>query len=131
MGSRANARMEVRMKRIKHWQDLVSIVVGAWLIASPWVLGIQGPLQAIGDFVVIGIVLAAFAVTEVFLPEPWEEWSEVVLGLWLIASPWVLEFTNAPVAMRNAIACGAIVAVLGAWVLLTDREFGGWLARRA
>lgn len=117
-------------KRIKHWQDVVSIVVGLWLIASPWVLGIQGPLQAIGDMVVIGIILVAFALTEMFLPESWEEWSEVVLGLWLIGSPWVLEFTNVTAATRNVIASGAVVAVLGVWVLLTDREFGGWLQGR-
>lgn len=117
-------------KRIKHWQDVVSIVVGLWLIASPWVLGIREPLQAIGDMVVIGVILVAFAVTEMFLPESWEEWSEVVLGAWLVGSPWILEFTNVPLAMRNVIVCGAIVAILGVWVLLTDREFGARIQGR-
>ena len=118
------------MKRIKHWQDIVSVVVGLWLMASPWILGLNGPLQAVGNFVVIGAILIAFAVTEMFLPESWEEWSEVVLGAWLIGSPWVLEFTAQPVAMRNAIATGAVVAVRGLWVLLTDREIGFAFGRR-
>src|SRR5882724_11628663 len=27
------------MKQMKHWQDPVNAVLGAWLILSPWVLG--------------------------------------------------------------------------------------------
>jgi hypothetical protein len=28
--------------RIQHWQDVASLVVGAWLVASPFVLGMAG-----------------------------------------------------------------------------------------
>lgn len=119
------------MKRVGHWQDFVSVAMGVWLIVSPWVLGIHAPLQAIGDFVAIGIVLAAFALTEVFVPEAWEEWSELVLGLWLIASPWVLEFSNVPLAMQNAVVCGLLVSVLALWVIFTDSAFSGWIRRRS
>jgi hypothetical protein len=119
------------MKRIGHWQDIVSVVMGVWLIVSPWVLGVHAPLQAIGNFVAIGIVLGAFALTEMFIPEAWEEWSELVLGAWLIASPWVLEFTDMRVAVQNAVACGLVVSVLALWVIGTDGAFGGWLRRRA
>lgn len=119
------------MKRLKHWQDVVSVVVGLWLIASPWVLGLRGPLQALGDFVVIGAVLAGFALTAVFLPESWEEWSELVLGLWLVASPWILGFNDVQPALLNAVASGGIVTVLAVWVLGTDAEFGGWFLHHA
>jgi hypothetical protein len=119
------------MKRLKlkHWQDIASVVLGVWLIASPWVLGIRGPLQAIGDFVAIGAVLGAFALTAVFIPESWEEWSDLVLGLWLIASPWILGFTDVPLAVENAMVCGGIITVLAVWVLGTDDEYGGWFHR--
>jgi len=119
------------MKRITHWQDYVSVLVGIWLMVSPWVLGIQGNLAAIGNCVVIGGVMVAFAVVEMFIHESWEEWSEIVLGAWLIGSPWILEFTGIPVAMQNALICGGIVTVLALWVLATDRDFGGWLKRPA
>ena len=119
------------MKRVGHWQDYVSIAMGAWLIVSPWVLGIHAPLQAIGNFVAIGVVLGAFAHTEVFVPEAWEEWSELVMGLWLIGSPWVLEFRDVPVAMQNAVASGLVVSVLAVWVIFTDGAFSGWIRRRS
>jgi len=116
------------MQRIQHWQDIVSVVVGLWLIASPWTLGIHGPLAAQGNFVVLGAVLIGFVVTEFFIQESWEEWSELVIGLWLVGSPWVLEFTDNRVAMQNAIGCGLLLSVLALWVLFTDSSFG--LARR-
>jgi hypothetical protein len=117
------------MRRIKHWQDPVSVLVGIWLIASPWTLGLQGPLQAVGDFVVIGAVLLALALGALFVPEAWEEWSELVLGLWLIASPWILEFTEVQAAVQNAVVCGGLVTALALWVLGTDDEYGGWFHR--
>jgi len=117
------------MKRIKHWQDLVSALIGAWLIVSPWALGIHEPLTAVGNFVAIGAVMLAFALGALFVPEAWEEWSEFVLGLWLVASPWVLEFAGVPLALQNALLCGIVQAILALWVLGTDDEYGGWLHR--
>ena len=116
--------------RLKHWQDVVSVLVGLWLIASPWVLGIHGNVAAMGNFVVLGAVLVGFSVTEFFIPESWEEWSELVIGLWLMGSPWILEFTGIPAAAQNAVASGFLITVLAVWVLGTDDAFGGWFHRR-
>jgi hypothetical protein len=117
------------MKRIRHWQDYVSVLVGIWLMVSPWALGIHGNLAAIGNSVVIGAVMVAFAVVALFIHESWEEWSEIVLGLWLMGSPWILEFTGIPIAMQNALLCGGLITVLALWVLGTDDDFGGWFHR--
>jgi hypothetical protein len=119
---------EVRMKRMKHWQDVVSVLVGVWLIASPWVLGIHGNLAAVGNCVAIGAVLVSFAMVSLFVPEPWEEWSEMVLGLWLIASPWILEYTALRVAVQNSLISGGVIVVLALWVVSTDDEYG-WMHR--
>ena len=115
--------------KLKHWQDVVSVLVGLWLIASPWVLGIHN-LAATGNFVFLGACLIGFAFTEMFLPESWEEWSELVIGLWLLGSPWILEFKDIQPAFNNAIGCGALVALLALWVLGTDRDLGGWFRGR-
>ncbi len=120
----------MRHLKLKHWQDVVSVVVGLWLIASPWALGIHDHMAAIGNFVVLGAVLLGFAITEFFIPESWEEWSELVIGLWLIGSPWVLEFATIPAATQNAIGCGCLLVVLAVWVLVTDDSFGGRLFQR-
>jgi hypothetical protein len=47
----------------------------------------------------------------------WEEWANVVLGMWLIVSPWVLGFTHTT-AMHLSVGVGAAVAFLAALELL-------------
>jgi hypothetical protein len=120
----------MKLKRMKHWQDVVSVLVAVWLMASPWVLGFShANLAAVGNCVMIGAVLFAFEMVELFVPESWEEYSELVMGAWLIGSPWVLEFTGVQVAKQNAMAVGVITCLLALWVLVTDDEFG-WFHHR-
>ncbi len=47
----------------------------------------------------------------------WEDSTNLVLGLWLIASPWALHFTTASAPAWNAWISGGIIAVLAAAAL--------------
>ena len=120
------------MKRhMKHWQDGASALVGVWLMASPWVLGLDlhTNVAAFGCFEVIGLLLFACGVCEFFIAESWEEYSELYLGALLLVSPWMLEYKAAlPTATTNAMVCGGIVLVMALWVLVTDDQFG-WARR--
>lgn len=112
------------MKQLKHWQDPVSALLGVWLIVSPWMLGFQSDTTVMANHVVVGIALAAVALGAVFLPQAWEEWTEVALGVWLAVSPWVLSYTALETARSNAILVGAAVLVLALWVLFSDKDYG-------
>lgn len=117
------------MKHLKHWQDPVNALLGAWLIVSPWVLGFRASLPAVIATLVLGVLLFASSVGEMAVPESWEEWLDAVVGVVLIASPWLAAFSNVAVATWNAVVCGAAVVVLALWVLATDDDYGGWLHR--
>lgn len=117
------------MKQMKHWQDPVNGLLGAWLILSPWAVGFQGNTLAMANFVAVGALLLAVALGAIFVPRAWEEWVETALGLWLVASPWLLGFAGIQPALQNAIFSGLVVTVLALWVLGTDDEYGGWLHR--
>lgn len=39
----------------------------------------------------------------------------VILGVWIIASPWVLGFSSFAPALWSNIAAGAALALLGLW----------------
>lgn len=117
------------MKQMKHWQDPVNALLGAWLILSPWVMGFADQAIPTANAVAVGALLAAVAVGAMVVPKAWEEWAEVAIGVWLIASPWVLGFASAELAMQNALFAGLAVTVLALWVLGTDDEYGGWLHR--
>lgn len=112
------------MKQLKHWQDPVNAVLGAWLILSPWALGYSGEMMAMWNFVAVGVLLLATALGAIFLPRAWEEWTESALGLWLVVSPWILGFAAIEAAKVNAVLSGLVVLVLSLWAL---QDEGGWL----
>ena len=118
------------MRQMKHWQDPVNALAGVWLILSPWAIGFQDNATALANAVIVGILLIAAAVGAIFVPRAWEEWTEVVLGLWLAVSPWALGFNTLPNATVSTAVTGVVVIVLALWVLATDKDFVGWAGDR-
>jgi hypothetical protein len=80
--------------------------------------------------VVIGLALIAAALGAIFVPRAWEELTEGALGLWLVASPWVLGFSTLRDAMLSAVVTGVVVMALALWTLLTDEDYSSWLRAR-
>jgi len=70
---------------------------------SPW-----ASLECVGSgrsrFRVVGRLLAQF--------RKWEEWVNVLLGLWLILPPWILHFSAASKATADAIIVGKSLGCL-------------------
>jgi len=112
------------MKQVKHWQDPVNAALGAWLVLSPWALGFQDDVTAMGNFVIVGAVLVATALGAMFLPMAWEEWTESALGLWMVISPWVLGYTTSQTALVNAVVAGMVILTLGLWA---TQDETGWM----
>ena len=123
------------MNHLKHWQDAVSAAIAVWPFTSPWVPGSAGQGGAAGhatavtSTMVIGLALIAAALGAIFIPSAWEEWTELGLGIWLIASPWALAYEDLPGATISAVGCGIVVAALALWTLLTDDDYLGWLRK--
>lgn len=46
------------------------------------------------NHLIVGIVVVALGLAGVFAFRLWEEWVLALLALWLLASPWVLGFSN-------------------------------------
>jgi hypothetical protein len=72
-------RREVSIMRIQHWQDVASLVVGAWLVLSPFVLGMAG--AAVWLTIALGLGVILFTVEAFVIPSYLEEWGEMLLGL--------------------------------------------------
>lgn len=114
------------MRQIKHWQDGANAVLGAWLLLSPWAVGYAAQEAASANAVIVGLALVAAALGAMWVPRAWEEWTEVVLGLWLVASPWVLGFAGERGAMLTALCTGIVVAALALWTVATDKDYQLW-----
>ena len=115
------------MRNVKHWQDPLNALLGAWLALSPWVLGFQHQMAPTASGMIVGLALIAASLGAMFVPRAWEEWSQAGLGLWMIVSPWVLGFSSQMDVMRVAVASGIVVLALALWVLLTDKEYSAWM----
>jgi hypothetical protein len=62
---------------------------------------------------VSGAAIAILSLAAIIAFSKWEEWINLLLGFWLIVSPWVLGFPHTS-AMHFSIAAGAAVAFLAA-----------------
>lgn len=83
------------------WQDWTSFGLGLWLALSPWVLGYLEHEGATANAVFLGVALALGCQFEASIEELSAEWLNLMAGLWLVAAPFVLGFTSAPVAMGS------------------------------
>lgn len=107
------------MKLERRWQDWANVVLGIWLIVSPFVLGYAetGTLAAPHSYA-IGIAVAVFALAALYRFYRWEEGVNLVLGLWLVAAPFVLNFSNVEPALWNHVVVGILIGVDALSVLL-------------
>jgi hypothetical protein len=89
--------------------DAGNLVMGVLLILSPWAFEFETSVQsqnAVGSGVVITLLsIAAFVGFAA-----WEEWGNLIAGLWLIASPWVFNL-DGPTRLYQ-VAIGIAVAAL-------------------
>ncbi len=95
----------------------VALLAGIWLLISPLVLGYTGVVPAVWNNVIVGILLVLLVAYTFFgrAGFGWPEWAMVVLGLWLIVSPWVLGYSGKTPALWNDVIVGIIVGLIGAY----------------
>jgi hypothetical protein len=92
--------------------DVANLILGAVLLISPWIFGFAaGP--ATENASVAGIAIAVLAIAALAAFAVWEEWLNLIVGLWTLASPWILGFQGTT-AMTVHVLIGAAVAVLAA-----------------
>lgn len=71
---------------------------------------------------IFGVVVAAIAAAGLFGAQAWEEWTNLLIGLWLIISPSALGFSGNAVATRNTLVVGLLIFALVAWELYDIRK---------
>jgi hypothetical protein len=99
--------------------DVANLILGAILFASPWIFGFAAGTVSTNAYIT-GIVIAILAIAALARFAVWEEWLNLVVGLWAVVSPWVLGFQGITTAMTAHVIIGAVVAILAAielWML--------------
>jgi SPW repeat len=107
-----------------HWRDAANLVLGLWLVISPWVLSYATETIPTGNAFMVGVIIAVAAAAAFIAFHTWEEWVNVVLGAWLIVSPFALDYASHATILWNQLIVGALVAILALWTALTTPEPG-------
>jgi len=98
--------------------DVANLILGGVLFFSPWIFGFDAG-RASENAHIAGIVIAVLAIAALAAFAIWEEWLNLIVGLWTLVSPWVLGFQGTK-AMTVTVVIGIAVAILAAielWIM--------------
>ena len=111
--------------RKKSALDVINLMLGIALMSAPWVFGFTGVEMAHRNAWIAGAVVGVTSIAALVSFAEWEEWVNLILGLWVAISPWALSFKLivSETAVRAQVALGLVIAVLAAVEL--------WMMHRA
>jgi len=93
--------------------DVANLLLSAILFFSPWMFDLSAGAQW-QTASTVGIIIAVLSIAALAAFAVWEEWLNLIAGLALIVSPWLLGFQDSQ-AMTIDVAIGISVATLAAF----------------
>jgi SPW repeat len=102
----------------------VNILLGVWLIVSPWVFDYSGRSAALSS-VTVGALIALLAAIRLASLHNSAGLSGInlLLAFWTAAAPWIYEYAVNTGALWNNIVVGILISVLAVWsALATDAD---------
>lgn len=92
--------------------DVLNLILGAFLFFTPWIFGFAAGAETL-NAIISGIIIAVLSIAALAAFMEWEEWLNLVAGLWVLVSPWLLGFANTT-AMGVHVIVGILVVVIAA-----------------
>jgi SPW repeat-containing protein len=92
--------------------DVHNLALAAFLFVAPWLFSYASQSARADDWVSSAIVLAS-SVAVLLAFREWEAWVSMIVGLWVLASPWLLGFQHAWAMVVN-VTVGALIAFVSA-----------------
>jgi len=113
-------------KTHRTWEDWLGMLLGVLIVLSPW-FSTQASHETAGDrsYVIlntfaVGMIIMGLAQLEYVALQRWEEVAEIVLGLWLVASPYIFGYSGDGVLVFWHSGLGGLVVLLAALQLWQD-----------
>jgi len=101
---------------IIRWQDWINVLLGCWLVVSPWEMEYSLNGAATANACGLGGVLLVFnLISACRLLDQGQEIFNILLGTWLILSPYSLTFATEREPSINAIVVGTMIVALASW----------------
>jgi hypothetical protein len=106
----------------RRWQDQVILLIGLWLLVSPWTLGYSSSSSAGINAHLAGAVMAILAAFDLYKTYVWAVVLNLAVGAWVAVSPWFLGAAGIRDVRINALVVGVAAIVLALWELRSDPE---------
>lgn len=107
----------------KRWQDWLNLLTGIWLFISPWVIGFFATSAAASwNAWILGAVIVVSSAAAVSMPQAWEEVINILLGVWMVVSSWVIGVASRAVE-TNFVIVGLLVILFAAWAMAMRRDW--------
>jgi hypothetical protein len=104
----------------RRWEDIVTMILGVAILISPMFGDTAGNTTMVATTAIVGAAIVVLGALEQIFLRRWEEFLTLLLGVWMMSSPFVLEYAG---TLRNwHIALGAAVAVLALLEIWQDRN---------
>ena len=110
---------------LKRWQDWLNVILGAWMVTSPWVLDFVTSLAAPTAWI-LGAAIVVFAGSAVYMHKTWEEALSIILGICLFVSPWAVGFAEQRTPAMNAVSVGLFVTAFAVWAMVRETAVQKW-----
>lgn len=90
--------------------DVYNLFLAAVLFISPWLFKVTNSQGKI-DLWITSAIIVVLSLAAIIAYRDWEEWLNVLMGAWLIVSPWLLGFPHTR-AMHLSIGFGGVIVLL-------------------
>ncbi|HEY3791940.1 MAG TPA: SPW repeat protein [Bradyrhizobium sp.] len=108
--------------------DCYAVAFGLFLFISPWLFAYVSERVRV-EIWASGAAIVAISIAAIIAFSDWEEWLNLLLGAWLMISPWVLGFVHTS-AMHVSLLIGAMVVFIAAlelWLVHFEPDYGSEL----
>jgi 4-amino-4-deoxy-L-arabinose transferase-like glycosyltransferase len=106
----------------KRWQDQLMVLIGVWLLISPWVFGYPGDTAPAMNATITGAIIALLAAADLVKTYVWSVLLNIVLGAWVAISPLLVDTVQDTSMTWSFVIAGLATMVLGLWELRSDPE---------
>lgn len=98
----------------RSWEDWLSIGVGLVIILAPWIVNEISNQAAVVNAAVAGIAILLLAELDLVKFRRWAEVGQILCGIWVAASPFMLGYGGTGELHLWHISAGLLVVFLGA-----------------
>lgn len=116
--------MGALMERLKHIVQ-INILLGAWLIVAPFIMGYFGSTVQLANDVTIGVLLigCSWWILAALNGQVGASILQLLGALWLVAAPVSFHYAKLSRAYTNDLTVGSLAAVVAAgaaWMLMSS-----------